>query len=407
MSRRVWRSIPVLALLALPGTGPAGAQAFRPLLTEQYVREAGTPVTVRRTFTTCDPGGLFRLVVVNGPGGRAPVSAASVWLNGLEIVTEGDLNQQVSRLEQSLGGLRSENVLEVRVRSGPGGVLALTIEGAEACGARITSPAPGATVPAGLLLVHGTLATPGETAVGITVNGVAGLVEADRFAALVPVDPAVTSLAVEVNDFAGTRSRDSVPITVVAADEAAVRLLPGRAAGTPPLTTGFTVSSLAGVSQVVLDADGDGVADFTGPSLAGQTFTYPRPGLYLPRVQVTDVDGATHTAATIVHVVDPVALDLRLQAVWAAVKDAIRAGNLPDAARFLHTDTRDRYHAQLARLSPPTLANIDRHLTDIRLVEIGLAGAQYEMVRLRDGDPLSFAVWFQLDQDGLWRLRRF
>jgi hypothetical protein len=40
-------------------------------------------------------------------------------------------------------------------------------------------------------------------------------------------------------------------------------------------------------------------------------------------------------------------------------------------------------------------------------VEVGFGGAEYEMLRVRDGQTLSFAVWFQLDQDGLWRLRRF
>ena len=77
------------------------------------------------------------------------------------------------------------------------------------------------------------------------------------------------------------------------------------------------------------------------------------------------------------------------------------------AAGFLHSDTRDAYQAQLALLNPATLANIDQVMTTIDLAEIGFGGAEYEMLRVRDGQTLSFAVWFQLDQDGLWRLRRF
>jgi hypothetical protein len=46
-------------------------------------------------------------------------------------------------------------------------------------------------------------------------------------------------------------------------------------------------------------------------------------------------------------------------------------------------------------------------MTTIRLVEVGPGGAQYEMLRDLDGQTLSFAVWFQLDRDGLWRIRRF
>jgi hypothetical protein len=39
--------------------------------------------------------------------------------------------------------------------------------------------------------------------------------------------------------------------------------------------------------------------------------------------------------------------------------------------------------------------------------QVNPAGAQYEMLRQQDGQVFSYAVWFQLDHDGLWRLRRF
>jgi hypothetical protein len=61
-----------------------------------------------------------------------------------------------------------------------------------------------------------------------------------------------------------------------------------------------------------------------------------------------------------------------------------------------------------AQLSPATLANVDQVLTGISLVEVGFGGAKAEMVRPRPGQPSQrFTVWFQLDLDGLWRLRRF
>lgn len=69
-------------------------------------------------------------------------------------------------------------------------------------------------------------------------------------------------------------------------------------------------------------------------------------------------------------------LDARLQAVWQGFKDAVRAGDLPRAQGFIHLDTRAAYGDQLARLSPGTLANIDRYLTTIQLVEVGFGGAQ-------------------------------
>lgn len=101
------------------------------------------------------------------------------------------------------------------------------------------------------------------------------------------------------------------------------------------------------------------------------------------------------------------ALDGQLQAVWQGFKAAVKAGDLPHALAFLHSDTRAAYEQQLTRLSVTTLATIDQYLTTIQLVEVGFGGAQYEMLRLRDGQTRSFAVWFQVDADGVWRVRRF
>jgi hypothetical protein len=108
-----------------------------------------------------------------------------------------------------------------------------------------------------------------------------------------------------------------------------------------------------------------------------------------------------------VHVVNAAALDTQLQAIWSSFKDAVRAGDLARASGLLHSSTRAAYQAQLAALSRGTLADIDQIMTNIQLVKIGLGGAQYEMLRQDAGQLLSFAVWFQIDEDGVWRLRRF
>jgi len=257
-------------------------------------------------------------------------------------------------------------------------------------------------------MVRGEVTAPTGTQVGVTVNGVAAVVEGNQFAGPVPVDPSVGSLTGNVNDFIGTLASDTIAVTVLAPVEGTpVHLLPSPPGGVAPLTVGFALSSIVGVSQIALDADGDGVVDFQGATLDGQTFTYARPGIYAPTVRATDRQGQVRTASTLVQVFDPTALDIHLQAVWNGFKDAVRAGNLSGAARFLHTDTRDAYQAQLAQLSLSTLANVDQFMTTISLVGVGFGGAQYEMLRDRDGQTYSFAVWFQIDQDGLWRLRRF
>lgn len=46
-------------------------------------------------------------------------------------------------------------------------------------------------------------------------------------------------------------------------------------------------------------------------------------------------------------------------------------------------------------------------MTTITLLQVGFAGAKYEMLRPVGTQTQRFSVRFQLDADGLWRLRRF
>jgi len=269
----------------------------------------------------------------------------------------------------------------------------------------ITAPQSGSVLNQPAVLVRGRVT--GPTEVGVTINGLVAAVSGDQFAALVPVDESVSQLTAIVTAVTGVTASATVDVTVQASDEAPVLLRALPAGGVAPLTVGFSLSSLVPVAQVALDLEGNGSIDFQDPSLDGQGFVYSAPGLYLPTAQVTDPQGRVYTGTTVLQVYDVAALDAALQVKWQGLKDALRTGDVARAATFLHSDTRTAYQSQFARFSATTLANIDQYMTSIQLVEVGFGGAQYEMLRQRDGQTLSFAVWFQLDQDGLWRLRRF
>jgi hypothetical protein len=200
---------------------------------------------------------------------------------------------------------------------------------------------------------------------------------------------------------------DSVAIAVTSIADLSLRLRVAPAGGVAPLTVSFSLAGAPPSGTVELDVDADGTIEASGPSLDGQTFTYTQPGIYAPRATVTDAQGGRATVSMVVEVLDQPALDRLLQAKWNGLKDSLRAGDVARAVTFIHAETRAAYEAQLTRFSPGTLANIDRYLTTIDLVEVGPGGAQAEMLRARGDQVLSFAVRFQVDRDGLWRLRRF
>ncbi len=388
----------VLTLALAAHAGPV----FGP---KEYVVTPGLPLPAIERFPACQPDAGGQMRIESGPGGRGRVTMAVVVLNQRETVVMLEAPGQ-PRVRQRPVQLAASNTLLVWMIGPPGAALGVSITSAGSCfEVAITSPAPGAVVPEGLLLVQGTVAGPPD--LGVAVNGIPAAIHGDEFLAMLPVVPGPTEVVAVATAPDGSSVEVRQPLTVFEAAEAVVRLLPNPPGGVPPLSVGFSLSSLVGLTDVKLDVEGNGSIEFEGPSLDGETFTYDQPGVYQATVHATGVDGQVRSATTLVEVYDRTALDRRLQAVWGGFKDAVRLGDVMGAVSLLHSECRDAYADQLRLLRPQTLAGIDAYLTSIQLVEVGPRGAEYEMLRDRDGTTLSFAIWFRIDQDGIWRLFRF
>jgi len=280
---------------------------------------------------------------------------------------------------------------------------------------RILEPADGAVITTSSVWIRGLVEGGGDGEITVRLvspaafgGSVAAPVERGMFAIEVPAaDPIVTSVALVAVQGGSTSPETSVSIAVGpdAAPEESLELWPPG--GLAPLTVRIGLHGFSGL-PVAIDADGDGTHEFEGV-LDGDDFyaTYAQSGVYLPTARIMTPDGNVRTRRGIVEVYDRAVLDARLQAVWSGFKEALRNGDLDSAVSFIVAERRGGWAEYFRALPRALFADVDELFPAITLMEVGSGGAQYEMVAERDGLMFSYAVWFQIDADGRWRLWRF
>src|SRR5205807_4242614 len=121
------RAFIIAALILFSANGWAGnVLVFGP---KSYVRGTGAPVTVTDTFTVQNPSGQFTLHLSNGGLQHDTsefVSSTVITVNGVEVVSPNDLNQNVSTLDKAVR-LQATNTISVQMRGKPGGQIAVQI----------------------------------------------------------------------------------------------------------------------------------------------------------------------------------------------------------------------------------------------------------------------------------------
>src|SRR5262249_49606462 len=95
---------------------------------QRFTRLTGQPVNVVQTFSLpADAIAPFNIVVQNGAAeGSNRISSATIKLNGTELYTPSDFNQNVSSLTKSIT-LTATNTLEVKLTSASGSYLTITV----------------------------------------------------------------------------------------------------------------------------------------------------------------------------------------------------------------------------------------------------------------------------------------
>jgi len=273
---------------------------------------------------------------------------------------------------------------------------------------RIVAPAPGAVVVGPIeVLVEAADATSGVAQVELAVNGTSrSVAETPPYRFM--LDPRELGSGPQVLeaaavDRAGNRG-ESPPVSVVLSGtpgEIQVGdLVAAPSSGVAPLTVVFSLLRATG-GTIALDADGNGIVDFIGPSRDGQTFTYARPGLYFPTATITDAGGTQSTVTTVVNVEDPQTVTTRFQGLWTNLKARLGAGDVPGALAHLAPNLQPRFQTVFQQLRTD-LPAVAASLGDLEVLEQVGDLAETAIVQQENGAPFLYFIYFRRDSLGRW-----
>jgi hypothetical protein len=167
-------------------------------------------------------------------------------------------------------------------------------------------------------------------------------------------------------------------------------------------TEAYLVNPIASYSW---DFNGDGTPEITGTD-ATVVFQFQFPGLYFPRVTVTDNQGNTYTETTLVNVLFREEMDALLRSKWEGMKGALSQGNITEALNYFVKDSREEYREIFELLTPQLLVLVSS-MREINLVEIKGNMAEYYIKRFQRGVDISYFIYFIRDENGIWKISSF
>jgi hypothetical protein len=283
----------------------------------------------------------------------------------------------------------------------------------------ITFPADGINVGSSSVLVTRTIdATLKEIGVVIEVNGSNGIesvpahVNRNAFAALVPLQAGTNTLTAVVVDPGGANGEASVTVNA-SIPQQEVRLTANPESGVPDATTGSLAVTLQvettltnPVSQYQWDYEGNGVIDQTSASLNKVTVQYQAVGIYYPTVIIIDTLGNTYTATTVVNVLSRDELDALLKSKWEGMKTALINGDIEGALDYYLENSRERYRGIFSALGNH-VQEIASNMQPIELIYMNNGLAKYRIRRTEDAGLITYYIHFQMDDNGVWRIKQF
>jgi len=273
----------------------------------------------------------------------------------------------------------------------------------------IISPVNGATINKSRTIVYGKMyEQTGET--GVVVNGVLAEVQGGDFAVIVPLQIGQNIITATATRPDGIQGQAQITINIETQEEF-IRLTATPTSGILDQTGILNVTFEAEaylvnpVSSYSWDFNGDGTPETTGTE-ATVIAQYQFPGIYFPRVTVTDNQGNTFTETTLVSILSREEMDVLLRSKWEGMKGALSQGNITEALNYFVNDSREEYR-EIFELLAPQLPGLVSTMREINMVEIKGNMAEYYIKRFQRGVDISYFIYFIKDENGIWRVSSF
>ncbi len=271
----------------------------------------------------------------------------------------------------------------------------------------ITSPVDNDTVYGPAIMVQGTLSNPLEEEISVVVDGIAALVDGNRFAANhIPLEQGDNTITAVATDSRGSAVETSVTVNAEINEDSIV-IAADPDIGISPFETTLLVDGTFPFIDPYVWGEGPGsVVISDGEEDDRFNVHLVDPGIYIFTVEATDDQGYVRTASVAVQVLSEAELDALLQEKWEDMASSLADGNVEAAVRYFSGASRSLYQERFTALSS-VLEQVAGEMGPIDLVEAQGNYAVYDLITVRDDEIYSYQVIFVREEDGIWRIYNF
>src|SRR3972149_523111 len=271
----------------------------------------------------------------------------------------------------------------------------------------ITSPLNGDTIYNSDVMVKGTITNTTGNETGVTVNGVIANIYGNEFITdNVSLSEGANTITVNARDTANNTVTASITVNAVTTGSY-IKLTSNIESGISPLTAYFSneTSNLTPASYQI-DFEGDGVIDYAGTTFESISHTYTSEGIFYPTMVVVDNLGNSYTDTTAITILTMTEMDTLLKGKWEGMKGALTTGDVEGAVRYFADNSKERYRTIFTAIQDK-ISNIAANMQGIQLIYLKNNIAKYRIKRSETMGEITYYIYFELDENGIWRIRQF